>query len=342
MNPPKTVLPGLTVRPYRPGDERQILATFNRVFREVCGPGFVDRTLEQWIWQYMDAPAGHRMSLAVAPDGTVVSQYAGVAVFVDSPWGELRFVHCVDSMTHPDWRRGLKRPGVFVVTGLPFSAYSRKIGDAVLYGFPVDAAFRIGQRHLEYHFLRVIDFLLRDAEAPGLPAPGDVALERIDLLPDDLGSLWARVRADKQCLLRRDRGYLDWRYLQNPQRADYELWAARRGGALCGLAVLKPRAGLVPGSATLVDWLCPEDDAAAAAALLHAATRRAAEERRTLLAVFPEWSAEWALLLRNGFVATPSRNWLERRVVYLITGSPITEDVLAEGWWYTLGDSDLA
>ncbi len=64
-------LPDLTIRPYRPGDEVGILATFNRVFREVCGEGYVDRTLAQWLWQYIDNPAGYRMSLAAAPDGTI-------------------------------------------------------------------------------------------------------------------------------------------------------------------------------------------------------------------------------------------------------------------------------
>lgn len=332
----------LTIRRYRPGDERAILATFNRVFREVCGPEFVDRTLEQWLWQYNDNPAGWRMSLAVAPDGTVVSQYAGVPVFVDSPLGELRFVHCVDSMTHPDWRRGLKRPGIFVVTGLPFSAYSRRIGDAVLYGFPVDAAYRIGARYLEYHFLRVIDFLLRDPAAGPIGLPPDLVLERVTVIPDDVDGLYAAVLADKRLLLRRNRGYLDWRYVQNPARQDYELWTARRAGVLAGLLVLKPGAALVPDGATIVDWLCREADAAAAQALLGAATRSERARGRTLLAVFPEWSHEWRLFERHGFVRRPSRDWLERRLVYLITGTAITADALREQWWYTLGDSDLA
>lgn len=334
--------PELTIRRYRPGDERQILATFNRVFREVCGEGFVDRTMEQWTWQYVDNPAGWRMSLAVAGDGTIVSQYAGVPMFVDSPWGELRFVHCVDSMTHPDWRQGLKRPGIFVVTGLPFSAWSRRIGDAVLYGFPVDVAWRIGSRYLEYHFLRIIDFLLREPAAGVVAAPAGVELERVDAIPADVDALYAAVRGEKQLLLRRNLGYLDWRYVQNPARGDYELWTARVGGELRGFMVLKPKGALVPDGATVVDWLCRERDEDAAQALLHAATRRAAEERRTLLAVFPEWSHEWRRFEQAGFVKRPSKDWLERRLVFLITGTPITEDALREQWWYSLGDSDLA
>ena len=62
---------GLTIRPYRYGDEHKILETFNLVFREVCGADYVDRTMEQWQWAYPNNPAGHRISLAVAEDGTV-------------------------------------------------------------------------------------------------------------------------------------------------------------------------------------------------------------------------------------------------------------------------------
>jgi len=335
-------LPELTIRLYRPGDEQRILETFNRVFREVCGEGFVDRTMEQWLWQYCDNPAGYRMSLAVAPDGTVVSQYAGIPVFVDSPWGELRFIHCVDSMTHPDWRKGLKRPGIFVITGLPFSARSRKIGDAVLYGFPVDMAWRIGNRYLEYHFLRIIDFLLRDKSLPELPCPEGIVCQQVSAIPGDLNAFYAKIRPEKQCLLRRDISYLDWRYVQNPLRQDYEFWAARRGEELCGFVVLKPKSELIPDSTIVADWLCSEQDEAVAAALLHVASRRARAAERTLLAVFPEWSVEWRLFERSGFAKAPSGNWLERRLVYLITGTPITAEFLADSWWYTLGDSDLA
>lgn len=336
-------LPELTIRPYQPGDEHAILATFNRVFREVCGPSFVDRTLEQWRWQYLQNPMGHRMSLAVAPDGTVVSQYAGVPLRADTPCGEQIFVHCVDSMTHPEWRAGLKRPGAFVVTGLPFSAHSRRIGDAVLYGFPVDAAFRIGTRYLEYHFLRGIDFLIRDVALPPVPLPAGLTVERVHTVPGDIDGLYARVRREKRLLLRRDFGYLDWRYVQNPARADYELWTARRAGELVGFLVLKPGSGLAPDAATIADWMAAENDSGACDALLHAASRRAQQEgRQRLMTVFPEWSVEWRALEARGFVKTASANWLERRLVYLITGSPLTEPVLQTDWWYTLGDSDLA
>jgi len=334
---------GLTIRPYQPGDEAAILKTFNLVFREVCGEGYVDRTQEQWRWAYPDNPAGQRISLAVADDGTIASQYAGMPMRYDTPWGEQLLIHCVDSMTHPNWRQGLKAKSLFVETCMPFWAHSREIGDALFYGFPVDAAYRIGKRYLEYEMMRVIDFLIREREQPPLAAVAGLELERVESLPDDVDALYDEVRADKQCLLRRDARYLEWRYLENPARADYELWTVRRQGALRGLMVLKPGSGLAPDACTIADWLVPEADGDAIDALLAQAVQRQHDEgKQRLMTVFPPWSKEHAHLLARGFVETPSANWLQRRLIHNICKAEITPEFLADNWWYTLGDSDLA
>lgn len=333
----------LEIRTYRPGDEEQILATFNLVFREVCGPGYVNRTMATWRWQYRDNPEGHRIWLAVAKDGTVAAQYAGVPLRVDAPHGEEVFVHCVDSMTHPDWRQGLKRKGLFVLTCEPFWADSKQRGDALFYGFPVDAAFRIGQRYLQYTQMCVVDYLIRDLGSDAVAAPSGVEVACAQHVPADVDALYAEVRADKRCLVRRDRRYLDWRYVQNPSRSDYEIWTARRGGKLAGLMVLKPDSGLAPDACTIADWLAPEADLDAQQALVAAAVRRQREKgRQRLMTVVPDWSFERRRLEGLGFVPTPSANWLQRRLVHNINHPPIDAGFLARNWWFMLGDSDLA
>ncbi|HZN40694.1 MAG TPA: hypothetical protein VFD82_17955 [Planctomycetota bacterium] len=333
----------LEIRPYRPGDESAILATFNHVFREVCGPSYRDRTLQRWQWAYLQNPVGHRISLAIAKDGTVASQYAGIPMLVDTPFGEQRFVHCVDSMTHPGWRSGLRNRSLFVETCLPFWDHSIRIGDALFYGFPVDAAYRIGQRYLKYVLMCNIDYLIRDRELAPLQPPANVAVERVAAVPPDVGVLYEQVRSEKRCLVRRDHRYLQWRYVENPERADYELWTARDGRRLVGLLVLKPDQGLAPESATIADWLAREQDAAAIDALLAVATARQHERgQKRVLAVFPQWSAEWRALQTRGFEPVPSSTWMQRRLVHNICIPAITPEFLANEWWFTLGDSDLA
>jgi hypothetical protein len=309
----------------------------------VCGPYSAAPPLYQWGWANCQNPAAYRISPGVARAGTVASQYAGMPMLYDTPWGTQPFIHCVDSMTHPKWRQGLRAKSVFVATGMSFWAHSEAVGDALLYGFPVDAAYRIGKRFFEYVMMRIVDFLIRDANVGPLPAPAGVAVERVDAIPTDVGGLYSEARQDKQCWLRRDHAFLDWRYVANPSRADYELWTARRSARLVGLMVLKPGSGLAPDAATIVDWLVPEHDDEAQGALLAAAVRRQGEEQKQrLMTVFPPWSKEHARLVAAGFELVPSATWLQRRLIQHIGVDAITPEFLAEQWWYTLGDSDLA
>ncbi|MCA8955414.1 MAG: hypothetical protein KDC87_05035, partial [Planctomycetes bacterium] len=137
-----------TIRGYQPGDERAILETFNLVFREVCGESYVDRELDFWRWEFEQCPFGHRISLAFTDDGVCAAQYAGVVYPMATAFGDTTFVHIVDSMAHPEHRQGLKRPGLFVKTAYPWFELCHRMGDAVMYGYPVPIAERIGQRYL--------------------------------------------------------------------------------------------------------------------------------------------------------------------------------------------------
>ncbi len=59
--------PELTVRPYRPGDERAICRTF--------GGGETHRALHEWLWRYPWRPDGRTIMLAWA-DGELLAQVA--------------------------------------------------------------------------------------------------------------------------------------------------------------------------------------------------------------------------------------------------------------------------
>lgn len=332
----------LVLRPYRPGDEQQILHTFNLVFRHECGPGFVDRDLATWRWQFLANPAGTQILLAVAQDGTVASQYCAVPQTADTPFGPQRFVHIVDSMTHPDYRQGLQREGLFAQLGRAFTADYGQHGNEIGYGFPVRIAERIGSRLLDYHLLRPVDYLLRDAALAPPAAPVEVRIEAVEHFPAEVDALWRRCLPAQPCAVRRDHRYLEWRYAEGPARGDYVRLLARRGGELAGLAVLRPRHELVPDSCTLVDLVCHDDDADTARALLAAAARLANEHgRRHLFGVFAEHDPVHAALRAIGAEAVPSANWMERRLTYRITGPYVTPELLATAWRYSLGDTDL-
>lgn len=329
------------IRVYRPGDEHRIVPSFNRVFREVCGPGYVDRTLDFWRWEFEHNPCGHRITVGLTESGEIAAQYAGIAQRVATSFGPMTFVHIVDSFVLPEHRAGLKRPGLFVTTAYPWFELCRERGDAVLYGYPVATAERIGQRYLEYKFLRVVDYLCRPASAGTTSVPAAVQVERCREIPDDVDALFGRMAERRRCLVVRDREYLDWRYLRMPGDA-YEVHAARRDGALVGLIVLRPRHELVPDACSIADWLTAADDADVTDALLGCVTARArAHSRETVLAVFADSSPERRALVERGFEVAPSSRWLERRLTHRIYDERLSTEWLSEHWWYTLGDSDL-
>ncbi|MDA0373574.1 MAG: hypothetical protein O2865_07295 [Planctomycetota bacterium] len=331
------------IRPYRPGDEPSILAGFNRVFREVCGEGYVDRDRAFWSWEFEQNPAGHRIQVAVTPDGEVAAHYAGVPQVCDTAFGEKVFVHAVDSFVLQEHRAGLKRPGLFVNTARPWFDACRDAGDALVYGYPVRVAERIGERYLGYTHVRVVDYLCRAATAGSDAIPGDVDVARVHAIPADVDELYAAMAAARSCLVRRDLHYLDWRYaMPNGSSPVYEFHAARRDGRLVGFVVLRPDHGLVPDACTIADWLCMPGDEDAHAALVATATGVArSRNRQVVMAVFADQSPERASLVASGFEVVPSGTYLERRLGHNSFDERFTTDWLREHWWYTIGDSDL-
>ncbi|MEZ5963051.1 MAG: GNAT family N-acetyltransferase [Planctomycetota bacterium] len=338
--------PATTIRPYQAGDESAILRTFNIVFRETNGEGYVDRGMPFWRWQYLDNPEGHRVWVAVTADGTVAAHYGGVPYRVATPAGETTFVHIVDSFVHPSFRAGLKAPGLFVCTALPWFRDCYVRGDAVAYGFPVPRAERIGQRYLHYHRLRVIDYLCRDLGEERAADP-TVSVAPITQLAEGSESaarvdgLFAAFRRERACLTVRSARYLRWRYL-TPPGVEFEVVGAQRGDRLVGLMVLARRVELVPDSCAIVDWMVPGDDEGVTSALLgHAVARGRDAGRANLLAVFADSSPEFANLQRAGFTVVSSSLHFERRLNYQVFAHDLSEPFLREHWWYTLGDSDL-
>ncbi|MFO1051674.1 MAG: hypothetical protein U1F36_05635 [Planctomycetota bacterium] len=334
--------PEYDIRPYRSGDEVGILASFNRVFREVCGPGYVDRDLGYWRWEYLGNPAGHRITVGMCGD-LVAGNYSGTPQRFRTEFGPRTFVHAVDSFVVAEHRAGLKRPGLFISIAEPWFDDVQQRGDAMVYGYPVKQAERVGSRYLGYRRVRTIEYLARAAGEGSTAIAGDLELQRVCVLGEEVDALFERFALGKRCVLIRDRAYLQWRWLDIPHGArDFEVWQVRRRGELAGLMVLRPRHELMPGACTIADWCVPIDDRDAAQALLARATLTAREQGRgEVMAVFAEPSPEHAMLRENGFRSESSAKWHERILMHRTFDATLAEDWLIENWWYTIGDSDL-
>ncbi len=329
----------LIFRPYEEGDEHAILETFNRTFREVCGPDFEDRNLETWRWEFLENPSGCRIMLALTSEGRVAAQYAGVPIKVSAEGRELSFFHAVDSMVHPEFRKGLrKRPLFLEVAERFFERFAGKV-DHLGFGYPVRPAWRIGERYLGYRLVQVLDFLLRGIEEP-LP-PHEAAAEVCEGVPPDCRALLEELAPLHACTTVRDEGYLRWRYFEAPS-VRYRFLAARRAGKLVGFGVCRTEGGLVPEHAVLGDVFCDPGDLDCLAALLERARVEALDAgRRGLMTVVNPHLEYDRSLKALGFRAHPSGDWLERKLGARDWTAGLEPEWLRRNWHYCLGDSDL-
>lgn len=323
-----------TIRPFRPGDEEGILATYNLVFGAE-DPDHVPRTMEEWRWAFERNPAGQRIWVA-EKDGVIAAQCAALPYRVVIDGRESTFTQGVDSMVHPDHRRGLRRPGLFVATARPFfREYGGLGGDALHYGWPVEPAWRIGQRFLGYEIVRTQTILYRrPGEGPEEPPDGVEELESFD---PSVRKLWERCHAEWGASIVRDERYLNWRFVENP-RFRYGLFGVRRGGDLVGAAVFRKADTPRPESGLLMDWLVPTDEPEVGELLKEAIVARARRDgARATLLVFPDWSP-W-------FERFQEWRWRVYASDYLLIG--IIQDPkydtwwLRRNWWYQLGELDV-
>lgn len=328
------------IRPFRPEDRDSLLACFNLVFG-ANNPEFVPRTVEEWSWAFEQNPAGQRIWVAVH-EGEVVAQYAGYPYRVRCDGEDVTFSQILDSFAHPDHRRGLKRPGLFVQTGLLYLDATTGTGkDVVTFGWPIEEANRLGERYFQYEVVRT-QLLLGRPPGEGGTDPlavgeGSARIERLTELGPEAAELWERCAEDWGASVVRDATYLDWRYLRNPFH-DYRCFGLRGSdGSLRGLAVQRTGDWLVPRMGLLMDWLVPPDDAEAAG-LLHEAflAQCRADGADSLVAMFPEWSPWFARF----------QDWAWRGYAsdLLTVGRQAHRwdmEFLRERWWYQLGETDL-
>jgi len=325
------------VRPYRDGDEAQILELFQRVFG-------VTRSVEHWRWKFRDNPAGsYVVRLAEAPDGALVGQYALLPV--RTGWGDetVTLIQVIDVMVDPRFRMGLKRPGLFaVLADRSVLAFLRGGQALVGYGFPTPEALRIGARSVGYTPLHPIQWLIKDLTAAGAPRPSrpwSVRCERVTRFGDEVGALWRRCASPQAGVaIIRDAGYLNWRYADCPDTT-YAMVAARRPwtSAPAGAAVLRLGWADQP-IACLVDWLVPPDATSAAERLLAHCEALAREAGMTQLrAWFSPHFWPYGFLREQGYHTEPTIYHL----VALATDPRVSFEWANTRWYYTMGDSDI-
>lgn len=315
------------IGPYAPGDEHEIVRVFNKVFAQ-------NRTIEQWNWEYAQNPAGLHVQLAKLPEGQVLSQFGGVPRVMRVRGSTACFGEIVDSMTDPDFRHGLKKPGLFASTCYEFvERFGRPDGEVIMYGLPNPPAFRVGRALLGYVHLYDVQLMSAAAVVEPLHAGCSTARE----YPPDWSAFEERVATQHEVMTRHDASYMTWRYLQRPD-ARYVLFFLRdEQGVLFAHAVLR-HAWLGQPTTAIAELLVDRDHPRAmeAATLVRTAAALAGSERVQAF-VRPD-SQEWIGLASVGWQPEPSQF---RFVARSYDAERIAIDWLRDAWSVSLGDFDI-
>jgi len=332
-----TRLGGLTLRPYRPGDEEGILKLFRRLYEKEC-------SLARWRWKFCENPAGRQIMLAVTDAGQVVGQYAGLPTWAAKGPRAFLLSQAVDSMVDPRLRRGLKNPGLQItLVRRFFDEYMGPDRGAIAYGFPIPIYCRLLVRtgaSTVLHRVVQLERELTGAEA----APGDrltswrYRIAQVSRFPGSVDELWQRCRRELSLATIRDARYLNWRYADCPDVAYVKLLATDRWtGRVAGIAALRLGFEGRP-VALLVDWLVPKRRRRLAGALLrHCHALAVAEGLSRIEAWFPEYTSQFQFLKARGYRSAATAY----EVVVTQFHPELSREWLEGHWYYTMGDSDI-
>ncbi|MEM2001563.1 MAG: GNAT family N-acetyltransferase [Candidatus Methanomethylicaceae archaeon] len=217
----------LQIRSYQSGDEVHIL----ELFRHSYGRELAEQA---WAWRFRDNPAGPAV-IELAWDGnTLVAHYAVSLVVLRVNGNEWLTGLSGTTMTHPNYRGR----GLFPLLARRTYARMAALNMPIVWGFPNRISHRGFARDLNWvDIWEVPTFRLslrRDLPITTV-RENVVELEDFD---ERFTQLWERVKDDYQVIVKRDRRYLNWRYVQNPTER-YRILAYLDGEDLLGYAVLK-------------------------------------------------------------------------------------------------------
>jgi hypothetical protein len=338
---------------YSPEDRRQVDALYRRVF----GHDSADASRLRWEWQYGNNPnnPGGLPVIWIAREGpTIVGQYATMPVKlwvhgheVDASWG-------MDVMVAPE----RQRQGIGEIL---FRTWDRHVQASLGLGLS-DSSHRLF-RKLRWPEPGPVPCLIkpltrRALKRPGWPEPVNglisamtlpvvkliartrplrAEIETLRRFPPEFSDLWAAVAPKLEFAIRRDAGYLNWKYVEAPH-VRYALAALRRAGAPAGYVVYRHVQEPRGRTTLLVDLLADPDDADGIKTLLRWVDREARAADSDKIRAFCLHDGFRRALRRSGYFNVKSTMEFTAKINGVDLPAGFYDDTAR--WHVTLGDSD--
>ena len=248
------------IRPYRHGDEKQILKLRQTVFGDLDPVRLKEFT---WRWQFQNNPSGKAFCFLAESNGEIVGQYATIPSRFSIHGKDAILAFSCDTMIHP----GFRRQGMFsALASELYDSLEARHSINLVWGFPNDRSLpgftgKLGWRMLPTIPLMVMPIRplgmmfnslglfnrLRKNPPASIKPDADVIfstknqrlhMDPIEHFDETFDALWQEHSTTAPVIQVRDSRYLQWRYLSVPEFG-YRPFAVRRDGLLLGYWVIR-------------------------------------------------------------------------------------------------------
>ncbi|MGD6871009.1 GNAT family N-acetyltransferase [Sutcliffiella horikoshii] len=263
----------MNIRRYKETDLPQIQSLFQKVFKH-------ERSDRAWKWKFSDTPEELNPWILVCEDGGEIIGHISLWVhdaYIDGKKNKIGLR--VDTMVDPDARG----KGVYQKLNNLLLEEAKKDGIAFLYGFPAPKAKELFIKYTDAsHLLNVpryvriqkpISLLASKVKPLKIAKPLDklfsvvrapkykfnLESREINKCGGDFDELAERCRSLSKALLVRNASYLNWRFVNHPEK-DYKIQAIFEAGQMKGYIVTCQVRKNNMLSGLIVDWLAESED----------------------------------------------------------------------------------
>lgn len=348
----------MIIRKYKEGDEKQIIPLLKLVFKL---PMFEDE--KYWNWMYKNNPT-NLIKIWVAEDNEkIVGHYAVMPVSMKIDDNLQIGTLSINTAVHPDYQG----QGIFPTLAKQTYNELTEEGIPITYVYPNERAYPIYIKKLDWFEIPSLPTLFRPLDLERLlmrkihnsylvkmiNSFGLLSLkiffgerkydisEKIDVaktsfFDNRVDEFWEEVSKEYKIIAVRDKKYLTWRYLDNPNY-DYAIYLAERERKMLGYIVLKLMAiDKSSKSGMIVDLLTLPDQKDATFALIVKAIEYFKEEGADVVACYIQNRYYYNLLRKMGFIPIPLKN--PKLCARIHTTKNKTLFTSNKNWFITSGD----
>jgi len=344
------------VRKYEDGDEAQIIDLYSLVFK-------MSENMNYWTWKYKENPVGFKIYVAEDKKGRIVGHYGLILAKIKIRNKLITGSQAVEAMTHPHYQH----QGMFVKLGKEILREAGAEGIPLTYGFPNELAMpghrKVGwievcnipilikplnirnilRKYIHHSFLLNVSSYLagiflkifikdRKMQVKGLSA------NHVSSFDERADDFWYKVADDYNLIQVRNREFLNWRYVKNPDK-QYNIFVAEKSGNLLGYIVLGEMVDDDRKGGVVVDILTYLDRGEISDCLISKAMEYfEAKDVDYVVCLMRKGNIYYKSLKRHGFITIPKRT----RFIVHINSDNFSKSLSGslDQWFFTWGDSD--